>query len=368
MKKLLLICSTFFLLQACSSNNKNSFGENSSLFEKAIKQYQGAEFEQALVTINRFLETRPHSVKFKESLYLKGKILKQLSRANECVEIFNRVTELSKLTKDSFFSYSLYFAGICYELQGETERAIAVYQDALKVKNLPLELKSLELPARLAIAYSRIGEDKVSKRYYDQTKRELEKLKSSRIKILEQKELLSEILMNMGTLTQIYSKGDDFEKYLNSIKLSQEYLGLVFQMDMGTQSERALSILADHFNKAYFFILNLPNENMEDEILSLRSRQIKQKKLAEVLLENIDALEIYLSSQPSNKTKNIDKQLMRIKEVKESLELILKEKNIGQGLTPEAQKLQNSKLPGKIIDNKTHLEEEALQAKPINKE
>lgn len=328
-------------------------------YEKAIIQYNQNDFVGAENTLTKLIKNKPHSIRYKEALYLLGKVYMSQSKSDECLSSFSKVIELSKMSKDSFLGYSLYYSGICYELKNETAKAIAVYQDAFKVQNISDDLKQLEIPARLAVSYSRIGEEKISRDYYAKTKRALNELKKSKYTIKpERRETIAEIVVNMGTLTRLFTSQDDFEDYLSSIRIAQEYLSLVFQLDVESESPRALEMMVSNFNSALEYIENLPVNPTQDQILAKIEDQKNRKKLSILLLSNIEAFEAYLTPEFKSKNKDIGFQLEKMANIKKELEDNINEKNLAQDLTDEAKKLLEPKIPIKIYDEKTNLEKQ----------
>src|SRR5688572_23518945 len=93
----------------------------------------------ACTTSDPVLEVAPQAAAPKaqqalDDLYQKGKSARIQGLADDCLKTFNKLIDLRKTRQDSLFAYSLYQSGLCYEMKNEFDRAIAVYQDALRVR------------------------------------------------------------------------------------------------------------------------------------------------------------------------------------------------------------------------------------------
>lgn len=294
-----------------------------------------------------------------EELYQRGKAERISGAPDECLKTFNKLIDLRKAVKDSLFAYSLYQSGLCHEMKLDYDRAIAVYQDALRIKAIVnSELADLEIPSRLAISYERVGESQIAKNYYTKVKNYIEKLKKNKKDLLEKKEYYAETLFQMGTIANNYMPGkiagisdekQDFTNYLNSISYSQEYLMMVLELDVKPYAEYALSQMVKNFESSYEFVKQLPLEPLEDEVVAQRLRQVKQKDMSTILAYHIDRFEIESSVQKKSKRKDYQEIFNKLTFIKKSLDDFINERPIGEGLTPEAQKLQDPKIEGKFV-------------------
>lgn len=286
-----------------------------------------------------------------DELYQRGKYERIQGNAVECLKTFNKIINLRKTIQDSLYAYSLYQSGLCYEMKNENARAIAVYQDALRVRSIVnSELSDLEIPSRLAVAYSRIGENGVAEKYYAQTKEYIEQLRLSKKPFSSKKDYYAEVLFEMGTIANQYKineKGNqDFQSYLKSVSYSQEYLMLVLELNVAPYAEYALNQMVTNFQSTFEIIKNIPLENESDPIVAKRDRQQTQKQMSEMLAHHIDEFETASAVQKKSSRGDYKEIFTKLKEIKSGLDSLINERPIGEGLTPEAQKLQDPKIEG----------------------
>lgn len=289
-----------------------------------------------------------------DQLYQRGKSERISGNPSECLKTFNKIIDLRKTIKDSLYAYSLYQSGLCYEMKNENDRAIAVYQDALRVKAVVnSELADLEIPSRLAVAYSRIGENQVAEKYYTQAKDYVEKLRINKKQFFSKKDYYAEVLFQMGTIANEYklnqNHDQDFESYLKSVSYSQEYLMLVLELNVAPYAEYALNQMVNNFQSTFNLIQNLPLESEKDQVVAQRERQSMQKDMSEKLAHHIDEFETASAVEKKSTRQDYKEIFAKLKEIKIGLDSLINERPIGEGLTPEAQKLADPKKKGTFV-------------------
>lgn len=289
-----------------------------------------------------------------DDMYQQGKAERIKSNSRECLKTFNKIIELRKTIQDGLYAYSLYQAGLCYEINNENDRAIAVYQDALRVKSVVnSELSELEIPSRLAVVYSRLGEADVAEKYYLQTKKYIAELRNRQDQFQSKKDYYAEVLFQMGTIANEYKESketrDDFGSYLKSIRYSQDYLMLVLELNAKPYAELALVQMINNFQKTYEFIKNLKIETLDDQAVADRNRQDAQKQMSDQLASHIDEFETVSAVERKSKRADYTEIFAKLKEIKIGLDSIINERPVGEGLTPEAQKLLDPKKKGTFV-------------------
>lgn len=296
----------------------------------------------------------PRAQQTLDQLYQRGKSERISGNPTECLKTFNKIIDLRKTVQDSLYAYSLYQSGLCYEMKNENDRAIAVYQDALRVKAVVnSELASLEIPSRLTVVYTRVGENIVAEKYYSQTKKYIEQLKKDKNLFYSKSDYYAETLFQMGTIANEYQTSQesnlDFASYLKSIRYSQDYLMLVLELNIQPYAGYALGQMVNNFQRTFEFIKSISAEKLDDEIVAERDRQEKQKSMSELLASHIDEFETAATVQKKSKREDYKEIFSKLSEIKKGLDSIINARPVGEGLTPEAQKLQDPKKEGKFV-------------------
>lgn len=291
-----------------------------------------------------------------DELYQRGKSERIKGSPKECLETFSKIIDLRKTVRDSLFAYSLYQSGLCHEMLSEYDRAIAVYQDALRVKAVVnSELALLEIPSRLAISYERLSDPDTANSYYLKVKKYVENLKKDKRVFSSKKEYYAETLFQMGTIANNYQPmkidgenkiANDFSNYLKSISYAQEYLMLVLEIEVQPYAEYALKQMINNFQSSFDFIKKTPIDSTDDGIVAERNRQARQKEMAEILAHHIDEFETESAVKKKSNREDYKEIFAKLKEIKTGIDDLIIERPVGEGLTPEAQKLQEPKKEG----------------------
>ena len=300
------------------------------------------------------IRTERHDYGAKQALgeiYQKGITARENNDAKTCLSTFHDLIELRKAVKDTLYVYALYQSGLCYEMQNNVERAIAVYQDAVRIKGVvPKEFYELEVPSRLAICYSKMGDQKVAESYYQKSKKYLTALQKDKKELNAHRERYAELLYEMGLITNDFEQGHDFTSYLKSIAYAQEYLTLALELNVQPYSKYAAQQLVDHFQSTYEYIAKQqPESTQGDEVLAIRENQERKRGLSETLLHHIDEFKLFLKTKRQTTNADYAPLLAEIDSLTGKLEAIIQERPAGEGLTPEAQKLQSTKINGHLI-------------------
>ncbi len=331
-------------------------------FENAVVYYRKGQHEKSFASIEAYLLAYPQTTKLVESLYLRGRNERFLAKYVNCLETFQNIIELTKNKKDSYFNYALYQSGICYEMLGDIEKAIAVYQDALRATgSLPAQLRDLEIPSRLALCYSRLGEKQAAEKYNKKLQISLKEYLSKKQFTKEEKEFYAEILFSMSSLEIPLKDQQDFDAVLTSLEMNQVTLIQLLKFNIQPYTLKALNIYVQNYTNLHEYLVQLRINEGIDPTLSNRGKQQIQKEMAFKVLENIESLEVLLL--PEAMQPDLSAEFEKLKEIKGKFELMSVQRMSGDGLTPDAQRRESLKKEGKVIDKPTVLEEKSQQEK-----
>ena len=129
-------------------------------YETTIKPYQQYNYFEAVESLQAYLKKYPLSQHAPNVTLMLADSYFQLANYEQALKWYATVIEFNKGATEST-AEALYKSGLCHEYLGNDAKAIATYTDALKRKEkLTFELAWLEIPARLAMTYVRLGEFK----------------------------------------------------------------------------------------------------------------------------------------------------------------------------------------------------------------
>lgn len=284
-----------------------------------------------------------------DTMMKKGDEAFQSGNYSEASKHYKNVMELQKATPGGRAAEALYKMGLCEELLGEDERAIAKYQDALKRrKDLTFELAQMEIPARLAMAYMRIGQMKTAKGYFLKAEKGIAKLRANLTAYQDKSQWLAEILYGMGFISAQIKNDKNFDDTIYSIQHAQNYLLFAIEINDPKWSPMAGKEMEKLYKAALENINSMTLEKSKDSVVAERKLQEKKKSMSYTLLDQIANLQDLVLPEVENSI--LKQTLVNLSETEKALDAIVKSRPVGEGLTDEAKKFENPKREGRIKD------------------
>ncbi len=320
-------------------------------YDSAILPYQQGQYAQAITSLQSYLDKFPSSIKTVEVTLMVAESYFQLSQYPESIKWYERVIEFNK-TSDSFSTAeALYKLGLIYEFTNQDTKAVATYLDALKRKsNLSFELTELEIPARLAMTYVRIGEFKSSKKYFLMAEKGIKKVKSKLAQYQSKSKWLAQVLFQMGFVSSTMNasrmkNSTDLKDTLFSIDHAQEYLLFSAELNDSKWSAAAADELFNIYNT---FVNNMKtfeaSNSTKDDVLNQRVTNQARRKLALQILDQIDNLKDKII--PDAENKYIRETMKKIVPLENELNQYIAMAPVNEGITEEAKKLDSLKREG----------------------
>lgn len=243
------------------------------------------------------------------------------------IPLSSRLPELSALAH--------YQLGLAYECVGDQLKAIASYNDAfLRKERLPPMKAELELPARMASAYLRVGEKDAAENYFQMAEQGFAKWKSKDRASLKDLSFYK-ALYEMGVSYTANLTEEDLPSFISSLSSRQIYLLRLIDEEVTPFSNMALEEL----------------ERSLDHLIELITAQAATK--LDEARSNAEALKLHLSQLKTNwlptqlivKPEQV-KALKAIERVEWSTTKLMHKSRREPPLTPEAEKLQGLKREG----------------------
>jgi hypothetical protein len=150
----------------------------------------------------------------------------------------------------------------------------------------------------------------------------------------------------MGTVGGKLESEDNIEFHLNSIKIAQEFLMTLFQLNTGPKSSEAIKILTRSFQDALVKIKDLQTASTGDLDLDERNLISNRRRAAEILLQSMENFKVYLTPEYASQNVKIKSEINRLIEIQKELESIASKIVEQTPLTPEAKELKGPKIKG----------------------
>jgi hypothetical protein len=249
-----------------------------------------------------------------------------------------------------------------YTCQGQDAKAIASLLQVSQGKfDLPPEITSAEVPAKLAGAYARIGNVKEGERYFRISEKGLLRIQGG-LRDNQKRDELSRILFMMGNLTSLNTKTMKSADYFATVRALQKYLYKSVELNSKTWSTQSFEMILQGYRQIWDYIDGVPLEKFEDQTLAHRAQKKNQLELAQSAIQILKSL--YQERLPSPDEPTIVVQLMqRVKSEESRFRTFIATNIIGTGLTKEALEAQSVKRAGRVLNPDPIFEQEIKEKK-----
>ncbi|MCB9025709.1 MAG: hypothetical protein H6625_05290 [Bdellovibrionaceae bacterium] len=201
---------------------------------------------------------------------------------------YRKVVNMSGRSQQRLQSESLYSLSKAYECIGSDEKVIASLVDLEKRKQwLSQEVAYAEIPARLAITYSRKGNTTQALKYFKEAEKGLSKISNLRMEDDKKKELLARTLYTMGGLNYEHFNEKNYDKYLKSLDYVQKYLLRSVELDHKNWSPRSAEALLKSYEGIWKVLGNIKDPSSDAE----------RNKKVEFIKETLTSLELLKRSR-----------------------------------------------------------------------
>lgn len=245
------------LISACATQPKVDTAEFSDEtnpeFSRGLKALEKEDFGTAATIFDRLLVAKPASENDLLVTYNSGNAYEGLGNCGKAADRYREVVRGSAGKFPGIEAHAFYRLSLMYECLGQDTKTVTSLLDAQKrEKQLPMEIARAELPARLASAYSRLGNRAKALEYFNLASDGLKAILASGSTPRTQKESLGKTLFYMGHLNPAQRQGEgDPMGYLQALSMQQPYLLQAVELNHSSWSRKA----AEDLNLAYDNIL-----------------------------------------------------------------------------------------------------------------
>lgn len=330
--------------------------------KKGIALLEDRKFADALAVFDGFLAREPVSPWTQSSMLNAGRALEGLERWTDAAERY-RIVVKSTNEAPKLQAMALYRLSFCHEALGNEREVVAALSDVVtRSKHLPKETANAELPARLATAYARVGNFDRATDFYKQAEGGIARLRAEAQNLPE---WLPRTLYYMGMRASSDTKWGQFEATLRPFARGQVYLLQAAELGDEAWSSRAAEELMSTYSQLWRSIESAPVPDTGDPLIARRELQEQKWNRASLLMETIVELRArFLPSQTPSETTSISPQaktiVAHLQDVETKIRLLLNERKIGEGLTPEAES-RRKKVRGKVLSPDSTLERKFLR-------
>ena len=220
--------------------------ENKSLeiFSQGNDYLDKGLYKQAKEAYEKALKLAPSTSVELLVLYNLAAAYNGLEDCKAAGRFYRKVVILANPTQQRLKAEGLYALAKAYECVGREDKMIATLMDLEKRKQwLSQEVANAEIPARLAVAYSRRGNTKLAEKYFKEAEKGLSRISSVRMEEEKKRELLARTLFVMGHIRPEHYNESNYTQYAKSLEYVQEYLLRAVELDHNQWSARAAEAL-----------------------------------------------------------------------------------------------------------------------------
>ena len=250
-----------------------------------------------------------------------------------------------------------------YTCLGEDNKAITnLIEIFLGKHDLPVEILKAEVPAKLAAAYARIGNNKEAEKYFKIAERGLQQVQLTYTGKKQKIEALAKTLFLMGNISQISvltMSGDD---YFATIRALQKYLYKSVELNDSTWSPQSSKQIIFAYENVWDYINRVRVSEESDPEIARRDMKIEQLRIAQTALTSI--LKLYDERIPDpNESALITELFKKMKTSEIKIRNFIATNIVGTDLTTQALEVEGLKRAGRVLNPDPILERKALKRK-----
>lgn len=248
-----------------------------------------ASFDEALTKAREFQEERPHSTYLQAARYWEARALEGHEKWSEADALYRDIGEKTLQVEPKWTALSQYRLAFVAEAEGDDLKALSRLLSAQKMAaDLPVATAQVELPARLGLAYARLGRDKEATRWLGEADAGLRRFLSSPDAKAD-KSWLAQLYFQMGLAYPGAALEDDVESFVKSRLISQNYLMKSMDLADAIWSPQAQRTLMLVYRDTWNTIMHDAPVEGADPVVAGRLRRERQVRLLTGLLRLIDA-------------------------------------------------------------------------------
>lgn len=325
------------------------------MFDAGFKALSKNDYKTASEKFSSLNSLYPATKWLPHAEYNLGLSLEGLGKYTEASEQYKKVVDYYQGARGRDSAEALYRLSVCYEVANDDTKVIlALIELQNQTRFLNHDTVDVELPARLAAAYARQGNEEQARTYFAHAENGLK-----HVRVLHPKGdtllWLPKTLYSMGhvPLPKKDLTPEGFKNYLGSLNQNQIWLVRAAEMGDNPWSKKASEELINVYFDAWGLIDQHQVPHETDKIQSMKERQEQQKSMALDLDSSISKLKLERipPSPLEPESHNLTAVFNGVSGLEKRLDVLLQEPYVQDVETPEAQKREGLKREGVIRDD-----------------
>jgi tetratricopeptide (TPR) repeat protein len=274
-----------------------TISDEDRVFSALTSDMTAGKYADAVVKADQFQEKYPYSLNLQKARFHKAEALEGLNRWQEAADTYTAISTFSKKTQPEIAAQSVYRLSFVYEALNDYQRVLTSLFEAQRLQEyLPPEVGLAEIPARLAMAYTKENNPEEAQHWLVEAEKGLKQALESRAEPMTD-EWLAKMYFNMGSVSTNKMSMKNAASTIHSQEALQKYLIKAMQYNHPIWSASAGKRLRAAFADIWAVLEN-PVEQSSDTKTSakessettvvLKAKKEEQFKLAGPFLELIE--------------------------------------------------------------------------------
>lgn len=340
--KLSFIGSIFLILSACTTPQDavqvgvQSEASLEQKFEAAGRLLDEKRYDEAARAYDRLRVQKPASSVDFHILFNSGLAYQSLGDCISAADRYRQLVRMSQGVSPQLQAMARLRLSEMLSCQGQDKLAIVTLVELYKTRRfLPPESAYAEVPARLAVAYSREGNKKQAERYFKEAEAGYSRL-MAQASSREKKPLLAKTLFYMGNMKHLNPDRLSGSDYFQTVRTLQPYLFRSLETGVDPWTALATDQIQDAYRNVWAYIDKpIPGDLTP---LEQRNRLTEKREVARQALDSIRELYRIHVPTPDEKSKEVKIVFSFLRRTETQIENYLAANRVGTDLTEEAKK------------------------------
>lgn len=316
-----------------------------SELDKAWAQVNTGAFQEGLNAFEKFRSVHPQTIFDAEALLGEAQAWEGLNEWSKAAKIDRQIVGERLASQPEVAVLAMYDLAGVSEALGDESQMLASLQDAeSRGQFLPAEIRLAALPARLAVAYTKVSQPFEAKKARAAAEAGIAQLKAQNLPPGK----WAELYFVMGTVSTNQLAVENFQGHLDSFAGAQTFLLKAIETGVRPWSSRALQALQEHYRDFWNLAMSPPvSPGMEAGARDRMRGELQSRWLGEIgkltllLKQNYKPEELAVSEDEKKLRSFIDNLSAQAEQRQLEAAAVLP-------LTPEAKKRQSLRKEGVI--------------------
>lgn len=310
--------------------------EQEQWLKEADGFFEKKDYKSSLEKYESFIQKNPQSIFLVQAHLGLARNYMALLQWQKAIDSFRSILRLTIEKQPELVAESLYSMSYCYEMLGEELKLFTTLKDTEKLRqHLSDEIRLAELPARLASAYYKSGDEITADRYFQEADQGMAQIKAQKGDKIS-KSWISKTYFQMGGMISSQLSSNNLKAHIESLGKMQLFTLKAVEENGEPWSDRAADNIRRNYMDIWIVIENWPKDSNLDPMAAHRNQIQKQAELFVELLNTIEKFRTYVVPESQEKNKTVGALLSFLNEMEVRARNFIMNSGVYNELTPES--------------------------------